>query len=300
MLTIYNVTKIREKLFSTIRDNVIFELGLFIGRLGTDKLFFVIPDLCDDLHLPSDLLGINPGKYDSTREDNNLLAALGPFTNQVRKSLKEYSYSNIIDLKDEKLEIKRIAIEQKRFWQYTLSSELIKDRLVNINQKYNELAKDLVFVKSKTLNVIDYLSSQADRHEDYLKLIQMFRRAFDDLIKSYGGTDSELSIFDMKSAINKMEYICIKFFEWELENRSLTPPDSLKELQQLQKGWTKIIVNGINQLPIIINEQVKDNLISDNDVIIIDLKIGSIPNFEQIQNLMNKFMQQIRNGEIFD
>src|SRR5262249_339281 len=38
-----DVTRIRDQEFLTTRDNVIFELGLFIGRLGKVKNFLVVP-----------------------------------------------------------------------------------------------------------------------------------------------------------------------------------------------------------------------------------------------------------------
>jgi len=41
------------------RDNVIFELGLFIGALGPRRCFFVVPR-GSSLHVPSDLLGVEP------------------------------------------------------------------------------------------------------------------------------------------------------------------------------------------------------------------------------------------------
>ena len=44
------------------RDNVLFELGLFMGRLGRERCFFVHErDL--KLKIPSDLLGISAVKY---------------------------------------------------------------------------------------------------------------------------------------------------------------------------------------------------------------------------------------------
>lgn len=44
------------------RDNIIFELGLFMGRLGRDRSYFVFDKACDP-KLPSDLQGVVPASY---------------------------------------------------------------------------------------------------------------------------------------------------------------------------------------------------------------------------------------------
>lgn len=52
-------TRSRHKLFQAPRDNVVFEFGLFLGRLGRNKVFFLRQE---GTKLPSDLLGISlPG-----------------------------------------------------------------------------------------------------------------------------------------------------------------------------------------------------------------------------------------------
>src|SRR6478672_20125 len=48
-----DVTAIRSKGVQTVRDNVIFELGLFVGRLGNDRCFMIVPSGVEDLHLPT-------------------------------------------------------------------------------------------------------------------------------------------------------------------------------------------------------------------------------------------------------
>src|SRR5665213_1494192 len=72
-----DITKIRKKEFLTVRDNVIFELGLFIGKLGRSRSFIIMPDK-PIFHIPTDLLGISTGKYDTTRTDGSYQAATGP------------------------------------------------------------------------------------------------------------------------------------------------------------------------------------------------------------------------------
>ena len=70
-----------------VRDNVIFELGLFIGRLGSERSFFLVPDGVSDLRLPSDLAGITPGRYESSRTDGNWMAALNPACMQIKMAM---------------------------------------------------------------------------------------------------------------------------------------------------------------------------------------------------------------------
>ena len=68
------------------RDNVIFELGLFMGKLGRDRTFIV----CDPttIQLPSDLLGISTAEYNSKRSDNDLASAMIPAATQILQAIR--------------------------------------------------------------------------------------------------------------------------------------------------------------------------------------------------------------------
>jgi Flp pilus assembly protein TadD len=78
--------KIKEKKDLAVRDNVIFELGLFIGKLGRKRSFIIIPD-SPTFHLPTDLIGFTPAKYESTRSDGNMQAATGSASNKIREMM---------------------------------------------------------------------------------------------------------------------------------------------------------------------------------------------------------------------
>jgi Predicted nucleotide-binding protein containing TIR-like domain len=69
------------------RDNVIFELGLFMGRLGRERTYIV----CDPktVELPSDLGAITVAKYDSKNRD--VQSALLPAATQILGVIREAS-----------------------------------------------------------------------------------------------------------------------------------------------------------------------------------------------------------------
>lgn len=79
--------EIRDEQFAAVRDNVIFELGLSIGKLDKQRSFFILPDNNKDIRLPTDLLGLISATYDAERIDN-LQAAVGSACNKIRKAIK--------------------------------------------------------------------------------------------------------------------------------------------------------------------------------------------------------------------
>lgn len=80
-------TKMRGNVHETVRDNVIFELGLFIGKLSKRRCFIVMPDNVD-LHIPTDLVGVTPAKYSGMRDISEIAASLGPACHEIRQAMK--------------------------------------------------------------------------------------------------------------------------------------------------------------------------------------------------------------------
>jgi hypothetical protein len=57
-----DIRTLRNETGKVVRDNVIFEVGLFIGALGRDRVFLITSDNYD-ANLPDDLGGVNIGAY---------------------------------------------------------------------------------------------------------------------------------------------------------------------------------------------------------------------------------------------
>lgn len=81
-----DITKIRKTEYSTVRDNVLYELGLYTGKLGRYNTFIIKPSDSNNLHLPSDLSGIYIGAYDSDRLDNPE-SAVSTFSSQIKRQV---------------------------------------------------------------------------------------------------------------------------------------------------------------------------------------------------------------------
>jgi hypothetical protein len=79
--------KIRGEAQPAVRDNVLLELGMFIGGLGKGRSFIVQPSGAD-LRIPVDLLGVVTAQYDGKRAKDEPRAALGPACAQIMDAIK--------------------------------------------------------------------------------------------------------------------------------------------------------------------------------------------------------------------
>jgi CRP/FNR family cyclic AMP-dependent transcriptional regulator len=72
----------RGKSQVTARDNVIFELGFFMSRLGRARTLLLVPR-GEDVKLPSDFKGLTPIDYNIAASRSDLPIALGPTIDRV-------------------------------------------------------------------------------------------------------------------------------------------------------------------------------------------------------------------------
>jgi len=91
ILTPDDVVSSRDVSSQAPRDNVLFELGLFMGRLGPTRTFVVCSDAA--MKLPSDLAGVTLAHYDSRRIASEPKAAMSPACFDVRQSIRSLGFT---------------------------------------------------------------------------------------------------------------------------------------------------------------------------------------------------------------
>jgi hypothetical protein len=126
VLVLDDILKFKDDQTFVARDNVIFESGLFMGKLGRRKVFLVRPR-GTTLKLPTDLAGITVLEYDPNRSDGNMTAALGSACYNIRLAMQNWSpmsamalainshYDSDLDLLDVNFDLKRLVTPKTIF-----------------------------------------------------------------------------------------------------------------------------------------------------------------------------------------
>lgn len=135
----------RGRNYTSPRDNVLFELGLFMGRLGRRRTI-ILSEEGADLKLPSDLAGITRATY--RKHNNQLLSvAVSPACTRIIQAIR--SQGKLVQKKPDEnpdVEFERMAKHINNYLVansfYMMSFERIRK---NINSDYSdELLLELI------------------------------------------------------------------------------------------------------------------------------------------------------------
>lgn len=77
----------RHHQYDAPRDNIVFELGLFMGKLDRNRAF-IIKENNADIKIPSDLMGITPITY-VHHEGTKPAVTMGPVCTELKKIIRE-------------------------------------------------------------------------------------------------------------------------------------------------------------------------------------------------------------------
>ncbi|PKG22961.1 TIR domain-containing protein [Niallia nealsonii] len=134
-----DITKIREHTYHTTRDNTLFEMGLFWGRLKRERVFFIIPDTVakevngekvEGYHLLSDLVGLTALTYESSRGDGNHSSAVNTAAGEIIGIIKKLGR-----FEDAKLLLEEARMVQKIKRRSTIFTRKLSKALIKLNHK---------------------------------------------------------------------------------------------------------------------------------------------------------------------
>jgi hypothetical protein len=290
-----DITVIRDARHSTTRDNVLFEFGLFMGRLGKDRVFYLVPRDTKDFHLPSDLIGVNPGTYNNSRTDN-LIAALGPFCNQVRAAMKLFVYENFQELDGESSEAKRLAIEKPKAWEVLLLSELLEKRLSQTKNLHSSIEMQTIFVKSQNYSGVEFFKWFNEAILDMQSFIKikntLFLKPYEEALGKPGEPGNVSKIRFLADQINSL---AVELLKWERGLIGMQVPDDLISAKDILKGWAKGVFEKIYGLPQRLKSIVAESLSSSNNTIKTRMTLEvPVPDLKSSIELFRKYVSKTK------
>ena len=225
-------TKSREKQFDSPRDNVVFEFGLFLGRLGQENAFILQEE---NVKLPSDLLGIThatfkykkPWAFCSKRkftiDVDSLSESLGKMKRQIDEKchlgvlgmlpstvLAIGYFENFVKPVCESLSTNNEILEKYNCSSYSFRIFLPKDLDSDIKKKAN------IFYKAKNFEPLAIQSISRRSYPLYVAIDTVNSQAIlSDMPTTLNGLDKAIEMYLGKGHIGKSNEQSL------LENREL-------------------------------------------------------------------------------
>lgn len=173
-----DVVQIRGEEYTTVRDNVILELGMFIGKLGIERNFIVSPRIVSqedkrNLRFPTDLLGVTRAYFDASRPPEELQAALAPASTRIRSSMERLG---TLERRDSpSFNVIRIRMSEKQKEILSFIEQESYDRDVNwvkqdeIEKRFSNINHTELYYRLEQLRLLGFFAKQ-EQEQNYSQL----------------------------------------------------------------------------------------------------------------------------------
>lgn len=173
-----DIATIRSRNEHVVRDNVIFEMGLFVGAIGKSRSFILKPrDI--EMHLPTDLLGVTPADYDACRTDNDLVSATNRACSLIKAEVGRQGLINHQNLSESKRIIANPSNYELKAQDYRFLAACLQSHTSDpeglpfhsISNKFhgiNEAALQLSLIKLERMGYVSkYIETDSNSGYDY-------------------------------------------------------------------------------------------------------------------------------------
>ena len=203
---------IRDKSFDTPRDNVIFELGLFLGRLGSSRAFVIQEN---GAKLPTDLMGITVPRFEKASPISNSIS-LNYEIERISKIIDEtitigelgllpstvlaigYFFNFITIICESMYSKSEVLVDQEKFNKFELNVVIPKEL-------YSDIKKHAtVYFREKSLKEIQFKTMSRNfpvfvtYDHDSKEILKLY-----DMPTTLGGLDKAIQLYLRKDFVGK-------------------------------------------------------------------------------------------------
>lgn len=151
---------------------------------------------------------------------------------------------------------RQIATSHPRFWEYLLTEELMRSKIFDIEQKYDEFDKGLLFKPRRPMSPLQFFKWMPDKMQEVGAICQSI--PLDLLNVAWGKPEQPGNALQILQAVNKIIDSCTALLDWELEVASIELPVALRALPATLRGSTTGFISEIKHFADQISKATQD------------------------------------------
>ena len=141
-----------------------------------------------------------------------------------------------------------IVVDKGPRWELRLAGELLKERLVTIDQKFSEIERGLVFRRTRFLAAHDSFPHLQGLIDDFARMIQVAVKILHEEIFEPPGVPGDAS--QIKRGCDNLYSLFGALYEWEMDVRFVRPHDIYLDLFKTLRGWPNEVLSQFRHIPV--------------------------------------------------
>jgi hypothetical protein len=221
------------------------------------------------------------------------------FLHELIERKKVGKLTPLKEFEDETPYAQKIALEKPRFWEYLLTEELLRTKLKPVRSRLDDLLKDIVYQKTRTISGRDFFNIISTKCSDMISLLNIIKKiVVEEIPKSWGEPGVSGNVSDIKHAVDNLIDGCKGLLEWESDFISIDPPEPMKKLKELMRGVTSQCIEELERIPDELAKPLREP--NPTGSFTIELILKSPPNIEEAIIELQKIKDDPNRYEYWD
>lgn len=188
--------------------------------------------------------------FDRTAEIKECLSTqISSMLRELLGRVRAGTLDPVANYANESTEAQRLAREKPRFWEFFLTAEMLKNKLIEVRRQYERLKTGAAFVSTRHIEVREFLDWIQVKCQDLGALAEALTKQLPIIQESWGPVGMPGDAQKLKQSVDDFIQLCFQLYEWERDLRSVAPPVELRGLRDTMRGWTETILEEIERLP---------------------------------------------------
>lgn len=143
-----------------------------------------------------------------------------------------------------------ILRDRPDYWEFRLTIELLRPKLVRIRREFEGVKKGLHYSPSRAIRGAEFVAWQKAKVHDLQLLIKLMTGILtQEIPASWGRPGQSGDPIEIKRSVDRLIQAYDHLIVWEADLRSVLPPEAFVRLRETLEGWAEQLFNSLESFP---------------------------------------------------